>query len=182
MGQQLPAYKKEFDRKIELQEVEAMINRAKQPSHKFLIALLYLTGARPAEIIELKRRDFEIVANDLRVSLRTKKGGRPRVLPFDLDSPFVRELILPYLEQLPEAESLALPFRTTPHVRQIVYETSGNTLCPYAFRHSRLTRLAEDHATVPQLMMWKGSKNMSSVADYLFLDPSHLNEFKRKIK
>jgi integrase len=178
----MPKYKKEYDRKIEPEEVQAMINKAKHPSHRFLIAVLYLTGARSSEIVELKRRDFEIVGNDLRIALRTKKGGRPRVLPFDLDSPFVRELILPYLEQLPEAESWALPFRTTPRVRQIIYETSGNTLCPYAFRHSRLTRLAEDHATVPQLMMWKGSKDMSSVADYLFLDPSHLNEFKRKIK
>ena len=74
----MPKYKKEYDRKIEPEEVQAMVNKAGHPSHRFLIAVLYLTGARPAEIIELKRRDFEIVANDLRVSLRTKKGGRPR--------------------------------------------------------------------------------------------------------
>ena len=59
----MPRYTKKIDRKIEFEEVQAMIDRAKYPAHKFVIALLHLTGARLAELSELKRRDFSVTGS-----------------------------------------------------------------------------------------------------------------------
>jgi integrase len=52
-----------------------MIQKAKSQEHKVLI-LLYLTGARPAELLELKKRNFMIVGSDLRMILPTRNGRR----------------------------------------------------------------------------------------------------------
>lgn len=43
----------------------------------------------------------------------------------------------------------------------------GTEICPYNFRHSRLTLLSEDGAGVEKLMYFKGSRDISSIATYL---------------
>lgn len=52
----------------------------------------------------------------------------------------------------------------------------GVNICPYNFRHSRLTLLSEMGAGIETLMYFKGSKNISSIAPYL-----HAKEVKFKI-
>jgi len=43
----------------------------------------------------------------------------------------------------------------------------GTELCPYNFRHSRLTLLSEAGAGIETLMYFKGSRDIKSIANYL---------------
>ena len=43
----------------------------------------------------------------------------------------------------------------------------GKEICPYNFRHSRLTQLSEQGAGLETLMYFKGSKNIRSIQTYL---------------
>ncbi len=43
----------------------------------------------------------------------------------------------------------------------------GTEICPYNFRHSRLTLLSESGAGIETLMYFKGSRDIKSIANYL---------------
>jgi integrase len=184
----LPLYKKDFKRLIEFPEVDQMIQKTKNPEHKVLLALLYLTGARPAELLELKKRNFLIVGSDLRMILPTKKRKKAgavndRLLPVDIEeTPFVKSLIMPWVESLPSQDSDVLSIRTTTRIQQIVYALSDNQLCPYTFRHNRLSQLAMGGATVDELRQWKGASNIASITPYLLMSPRVLDRIKKGIK
>lgn len=179
----MPRYKKVIDRLIELDEVQLMLNRAKTLEHKVLVALLYLTGARPAEILELKARDFQVVLTDLQIRLLTKKGGYSRLLPLNIElTPYVKDLIIPWVESMKDPDSRVFTFHTTTRIQQIIYETSEGALCPYNFRHNRLTKMAMSGANMYELMAWKGAKDSNSVKQYLFQSPNALQGLKDKVR
>lgn len=52
----------------------------------------------------------------------------------------------------------------------------GVKLCPYNFRHSRLTLLSESGAGIETLMYFKGSRDIKSIANYL-----HARKIKYKL-
>jgi integrase len=160
-----------------------MIKKTKRPGQKVAIALEYITGARPAELIELRKRHFRIIGSDLQIIVPTKKGGFERVLPFDIENtPYVKELIIPYTQSLPEPDSFILPFRTTTRLKQLTYEASDNKLCPYNFRHNRLSQLGLIGASLQELMNFKGARDAKSVIPYLYRNPAALDGLKRRIK
>jgi integrase len=76
----LPKYTKDIKPIVEFDDAEAMIQRARHEEHKVLVAVEYHTGARPVELLELKKGDFTISGPDLRVVLATKKSGDPRLI------------------------------------------------------------------------------------------------------
>ena len=52
----------------------------------------------------------------------------------------------------------------------------GINICPYNFRHSRLTQLSEQGAGIETLMYFKGSRDIKSISNYL-----HAREIKYKL-
>lgn len=176
----MPRYKKEINRLIEPLDVQKMLERCKNEEQKVLIILLYLTGARPIEIISLRKKDFLFLGNELHIRLATAKGGIERTLPFALETPFL-DILLSYLNGISDPERSVFSFRTTTRIKQIVNEVSLGELCPYNFRHSRLSKLAMMGATFHELMYWKGAKDTRSVSDYLYRNPAVLSRWKDKI-
>jgi len=160
-----------------------MIDKTNNIQHKVCVALLYITGARPIEIAMLKTRDFTINENDIRIFLTTKKRGINRLLIFDKNTPFVQELIIPYINQLlKEGREDIFDFKTSDRIKQIVYLLSDNKLTPYSFRHNRLTQLALAGATPYELMVFKGAKSLDSISPYIYRSPNMLVNLKDKIR
>lgn len=168
----MPKYKKNIEQIVKRAEVDSMIERANSFEHKFLIAMLYLTGARPSELLELTREDFEVYYDYVNVLLRTKKRGLPRTIQLWNDAPYVKPIILPYIEWLDRAglESV-FSFKSPTWIRIIVYRASDNKYCPYSFRHSRLTKMAKAGAGPFELMQWKGAKRFDSIRPYIMHSP-----------
>lgn len=179
----MPKYKKDVKKEITQKEVEVLISRCSQPDHQVAIALLYLTGARPSEMVKLAKEDF-ISPGDgtLRIHIVTTKKGYERGLIMDIDTtPFVKSLIIPYIIALPE-KSPVFGFRTPDRLKHIIYAVSGNTLTPYSFRHNRMFRLAEAGADPFELMAWKGGKKLDSIIPYVMRSGWMIAKLKSKIK
>ena len=176
----MPKYKKNIKRIIQLDDANAMIAKAKHEEQRVLVALEYHTGARPSELLELRRRDFTIVGPDLRIVLQTKKGGDPRLISYDIQAtPFVPDIVLPWIQKLESADSPIFSFTTTTRIKQIIYELSEEKFCPYNFRHSKLTRMAMQGATAWELKAFKGAKTLRSVEPYVNLSPNTLEKFRK---
>ena len=169
------AYKKDINYIVTKADAQAMIDRARNPRDKALFALLYLTGARESELIELREKDIiaSIEEKLVYIRLTTKKLGRvkgfvigDRTLEIPRDAPFM-DAVINWASIKP---GLLFEINES-RVRQLVYEYSDNRFCPMNFRHSRLTKLSRAGASVDELMYFKGAADLKSVGSYIRAKP-----------
>jgi len=162
---------------IDLEEFKALYNHCKSITEKAWITLLWLTGARPSEILQLTKNDITIEPDKIHFHIKTlklKKSGdfivekRTLSLKLSSDNKFIIN-ISKHLSRLRDESKLFQFDRKTGYniIQRLGYETIGISLCPYNFRHSRLTLLAEKGASLEELMRFKGSRTVQSVRPYL---------------
>jgi len=143
------------------------------------ITILWFTGARPSEILELRKKDITINPESIQFVISTKKIGfnkadgfiiekRTLVLKISENNKYVKNLknfLRPYKDN-----STLFKFSRRTGLN-IIYRlglmTFGFKLCPYNFRHSRLTILAENGATIETLKRFKGARSDKSIRKYL---------------
>jgi len=160
-------------------EFTSMYNNAEGRQDRAWLTVLWFTGARPSEILELRKKDIIINPESIQFVLSTKKLGfrksdgfiiekRTLVLKISEKNRYVKNLCR-YLEPFKDGE-LIFSFSRR-HGLNIIYRISmrafGFKLCPYNFRHSRLTLLAEKGATIEELKRFKGARGDKSVTNYL---------------
>lgn len=166
----MPKYRVDINRLVEKEEVALMVSYTKKRRDRFVIAMLYITGARPTEILKMKEGAIIEKDDKIRITLPTLKLNKlrfviqERTLEFDRDTPFIN-YVMDYKDRLP-MKTISLR-----RIEQIVEKLSDGMFCPYNFRHSRFTKLARQGMTVDELMYWKGSQTTDSVSDYLRAKP-----------
>ena len=175
----MPKYLKNIRHIVERHEVERMMALTLDKRNRSLIACLYLTGARPCEVTAIRGRDlnleiplspgyFALTIPTAKLAMTTDFIIPERTLEIPYNAPFADDF-LEYAAGYPEAARL---YGISPQmVKKIVYKASEDKLCPYHFRHSRLTKLSREGASVDQLMAWKGSRDTRSVGAYLASKP-----------
>jgi len=155
-------------------EVRDMINRARWPWLKALIAFLYLYGCRISEALNLKRRNIWVDGRYLVAQIgvlkrrKEKKGpyeNIPHLLRVHIDAPFVKDILLPYIQGIKNREAKIFPFS-----RQLAWlrmKELNQKISPHVFRHDRLMKLALKGATEAQLMDWAGWTDARPAGDYI---------------
>ncbi|MEE9364819.1 MAG: site-specific integrase [Cellulophaga sp.] len=182
--------------KEEYQKIKRMAgeNHHNSIQAKTLVTLLYYTGRRPSEILELQSDNFERDRRYLNVKMQTKKRGRGSYiyLPMNEDIKEVWE----YVKNLPPKFYIIWEFKgsSIKKVNGKEYEVTsykieywikkwsklaGKKLTPYFFRHNRLSELALKGADMNELMHFKGSKDVSSVIPYLHMSPKKIKKLAR---
>jgi integrase len=166
----MPRYKKDINLIVTNEMAQAMIDKALIQRDKFLVAILYFSGARPDELLRLKKQDIVEDNGKLVIKLHTSKLGKhegflieDRLLTMNSEMPFFDIVRTYWMESLGEY-LLSISER---RMEQVIENLSDCKLCPYNFRHSRLTKLARAGATLDQLMYWKGAVDTKSVAPYI---------------
>ena len=152
------------------EDAEVMISKATSPRDKFLVAILYFSGARPDELIRLKKENIVEREGILDIKLHTSKLGksggfiiRERILSMNPGMEFFMIIKDYWINSLDDV-LLDISER---RMEQIIEDLSDKRFCPYNFRHSRLTKLARIGATLDQLMYWKGANDIRSVSPYI---------------
>lgn len=167
----MPVYKKDINLIVVSEMSHAMIDKATNLRDKFLVAIMDFSGARPNELTKLGKKDIVLREDGcLEIKLHTDKLGkenkfiiRERTLTMRPGMNFF-DIIKTYWAT---SNSDFLLNMTTRRMEQIIEQLSDGKLCPYNFRHSRLTKLARSGATLDQLMYWKGATDVKSVSPYL---------------
>lgn len=180
----MPEYSKtDVSETINKKDAVALVEGARNYRDKCLISLMFCIPVRPKELLELKKKDFllykdletregeriefEIVTKKLRGKFQPK-----RVFTiFRYDVPFVFfKSIWVHVRSLRGLDSLVFDISDR-RIRQVVdnlgVRVIGRHLCPYAFRHSVLTRFAQEGKGIADLMYFKGSSDIRSISPYL---------------
>lgn len=162
------------------EDVAAMFKLAAGNYERVLLSLLWLTGARPSELLELAREDIAYDASSLTLRLKTLKLGENkknhpthRVLKFKrpsgLDSNIYMETIINHIKVM-QPEGQVLPYGRrwiALVVHRLAIRATNHEISPYHFRHSVLTHMAAAHATIDELKHFKGAATIDSIMVYM---------------
>lgn len=181
---------------INPEHIDQVVNRL--PSqHKSmatsLIYCLYLTGARPIEILNLKAKDVKKDGVYLRIQVPAAKNGLARPIYIKYDNPYAK-FLHEYSRQLMPEMFIHYKYRGK-YVRQVInkkgvvknYAEIGrpvrsnfakwfkgvlggeDTIVPYHLRHNRFSKLSEAGATLEEMRLTKGSKTLASIIPYIHM-------------
>lgn len=79
-----------------------------EPGLRVILSLGWLTGARISELLMLRKKDVREEGQDVRIILHTLKQRKHRLreLVFSREDPFISNVIIPYVQVLPDPESM----------------------------------------------------------------------------
>lgn len=195
----MPKYSKsDIRRIIRDKDFSAIIKKTRLPRDRFFLTILYVTGARPSEIMGDSGRNLKgMTWGDIRVDperntitffvpvSKLKKNvfavdKRELVLSFDPDAPdlpvkIIFDMIEVHFKNLKrwktnfneDAPLFTMSRKTGYNIVERAGKQIGIQICPYNFRHSRLTQLSEQGAGLETIMYFKGSKDIKSISPYL---------------
>lgn len=170
-----------------------------QVKHKYLPAarsaliLLYYSGCRPIEALELERISFRKQGGKLWIVFPAKKGGESGTLMFSLKNPHIKELAeFALAAWLPQQKIFArlighrkknglkmvkvkdnstgeihlLPAEDKTYKLNYLIKKTFDTI-PYFLRHNRFSRAMQNGATLRQVKELKRAKTEQSCYTYL---------------
>lgn len=179
------------------EDVKAMFNIAKNDEEKAWISILWMTGARPQEILMLTTDRVTITEDEISFNMPTLKLGgaadfkvkdRELTIPRESADKDMREgSNFVYQETIVRFVSSRVPrshlFTRTTRWGQKVLNRLGEKatkvkVTPYHFRHSFFVWFARRGATLDELMNWKGALSVQSVSPYLRAKPQKMDKEK----
>jgi len=186
----LPSYLT-LDEVEKLFELAALDKTVKGYRNQTIIYLLYASGMRVSELVNLRIGQIHFDTGFIHV---VGKGNKERTLPIPLN---ILQLIRFYLDKiyiklLPKnsksvSQDLLFPFflngKVKPISRQIVFlilkkiiKMSGikKNISPHSLRHSLATHLLKNGANLRSLQLLLGHESISTVQIYTHVDTSHL--------
>ena len=160
-------------------EYQRILEATTSPQLKLIIELLYETGARVSEILDLKIQNVEFNSYGAKLFVHGKTGQR--VIPVVWYARDLRQFLLTHpSKDKPESnlfyikkEGQMLPFEYPNFRKQlgIVCKRAGinKRIHAHLFRHTRMTELAKTlpEQTLKQLAGWSGSSKIAEVYIHL---------------
>ncbi|MEM2900642.1 MAG: site-specific integrase [Thermoplasmata archaeon] len=163
--------------------IDRMMAACDREEERFVIAMHYIFGLRPGELITMETDNFLVVGNLLNVKIKTLKGGVQREIRLDINTtPFLKNVILPFIQK---KQGRLFDWNHTTNINAVfkkVKKKLGENyeFNPNVFRHFRLSWLGYKGANIMQLKAWKGARSYESIEPYLDYKP--ITEFERSIR
>ena len=165
-----------------------------------LVICLYLTGARPVEVLNMKAKDISKESQFILAKVPASKNGLPRTIYLQIRNSLAKEL-LNFAMSLMGERYLFWNFRGSSRQKYITdngflkeynvityklryyFKIWFNSLIPpYFLRHNRFSQLSQDGASMDQLKNLKGAKSYESIQPYTHLSSDSAKKIARKIK
>ncbi|MBU0459181.1 MAG: tyrosine-type recombinase/integrase [Nanoarchaeota archaeon] len=165
-------------------ETKRLLDSIKNPKHQLMIKLLYATGMRVSELINLKIKDFEF--NDNYGWVRDGKGGKDRLFILALK---LKEELLDHLRinHLNDSDWLFCgngnSHYTASSIRLIIKKATkiasiNKNVHPHTLRHSFATHLIENGYAVTEVQPLLGHDSLETTMIYLHMASPDLMKVK----
>lgn len=155
-------------------QVESMINHLTNIKHKTIVTLLYSTGIRLGELINLDVSHLLMDRKQLRVV--NGKGGKDRIITIPITAVVI---INNYLEKYKPMQMLIEgnpkgSRYSSSSVRKIIKRTArevgiGTEISPHSLRHAYATHHIENGTNLVSLQQQLGHKDISTTIKYVHL-------------
>lgn len=170
---QRPLVKDHLAEKIlTIEQIERLIEAARKPKAKLLIRFAYSTGARPSEVVSIKRADLKEREEGGQVTIFGKYGLTRRLL---IAEPLWSDLIqFCHFNQLKSDDRIFQITRTSfwrTVKRAAVRAGMGWAASPHWLRHSHASHALENGAPLPLIRDALGHRNLMATTKYIHARP-----------
>lgn len=187
---ELPKLRKKLPNTLSKEEVENLldINLTDNYSYrnKAMLELMYATGLRVSELVNLKINDIDFDSCFVRTM---GKGSKERIIPInDYSIFFIKKYILEYRNEMMKkhyhdyifVNNHGLPITRQGFfkiIKAIAHEKNINsTISPHTLRHSFATHLLDYGADLRSIQEMLGHSNLSTTQIYTHVSSEHLKE------
>ena len=166
---------------LQIDEVRALINSAKDPKHKLLIKLLYSSGLRLSEVQKITTNDFEL--NEKIGWVRRGKGQKDRMI-------ILSDMLISDLKPiLKNHEGYLFPGRfegkpvSKRYIQKVVKDCAHaakikKDVHVHTLRHSFATHLLENGTDIRKIQALLGHSNLNTTQVYTHLSNQELKKIK----
>lgn len=189
LGANSPRVPKKLPRVVMLEEIETILRSDMEPKERAVFELLYATGLRVSELVELEVGNVDLKNNTVKTM---GKGSKERVIPLGSHAKAAieryledRNLMLRLLNITPDPKKLFLNNRGGKISRQFVYSfiracgeklIGGKTISPHTIRHSFATHLLERGADLRVVQELLGHSSIVTTQLYTHVSKKRLKE------
>jgi len=171
---------KQLPKVLSKKEILAMIHNTENIKHKIIIQLLYSSGLRLQELINLKRNDIDFERGIINV--RKGKGNKDRIT---LLSENLKLNLLKYYSNYLLKSEYVFEGRngkyTKKSVQKVLEKSSkiiNKKVTPHMLRHSFATHLLESGTDIRYIQKLLGHSNASTTQIYTHVSNKELNKIK----
>lgn len=173
----VPRVDKKLPKYITFDEFNRLLSFVKKKRDKLILLLLFYTGVRVSELVNLKKEDVLIREGFIRVY---GKGGKERMIPIPK---FLIEELNSYIQNLKDEKLFNI---STRQVERIVkkYAKLANInkkVTPHVLRHSLATMLLSNGVDIRYIQEILGHSSLSITQIYTHVIPSKLKEIYEKV-
>jgi site-specific recombinase XerD len=169
-----------------------------------MLIIMYYTGARPNEIIQLRGEDIGKKGQHITVKLKGSKRGLPRTIYLPYKRELVKEFYNYAMGCMPDMflfwfyqnryiryrknkkgeikEYEEITGRIRHYVRQWFKGVFEDPIPPYFLRHNRFSKLMENGATIEEIRLLKGSRTYNSVMPYIHMSSKKARSLASKME
>jgi len=163
-----PKSKKQLPKVLSKEEIQIILNNTKNEKHKLIISILYSSGLRLSEVINLKREHINIY-NDT-ILIKQAKGKKDRITML---SKKVKEQLTKYLLNTNFKTQYLFEGRCGKYskksVQEILKKSSANLnkhITPHMLRHSFATHLLEAGTDIRIIQKLLGHSKLETTTIY----------------
>ena len=177
-----PRPKEKLPEVISKVEVKMMIDITKNLKHKTIISLLYSTGMRRGELLNLKIN--EIDSKRMLIKIKDAKGGKERItLLSEKMLSLLREYYKQYTPKVYLFEGQKGGQYSAESIVNIVKKAASKSgiksrVTPHMLRHSFATHLIEDGTSIRFIQQLLGHSSIKTTEIYTNVSTTYFNEIK----
>lgn len=184
---EMPRYKAPIPEVLSQEEIVALINTTSEKNQSLrdrtILELMYATGLRVSELVQLKKSDVNLEAGFL---IASGKRSKERVVPIGSCS---KDAIKGYLEKdKPKGVFLFPNKRGNKLTRQAIWklirkyakQIEKTRISPHTIRHTFATHLLEGGADLRSVQILLGHEDISTTQIYTHVDSKRLKEIHKK--
>jgi len=183
-----PILKKEFDRLITATNRNLSLQHSSKIKFKRAFTLLYITGCRVSEIVQLHSKDIEMMIKNNEFSLRNNtKTKSSRLITFDenrVQIEFLRN-ILPADNEYLFIKNNSIKPQTVSSLKyqmnKFIHKTLGELYSTHSFRAGYITTAHQVGLSIRHIQEDIGHSNSATTARYITVTHDEISRGKNRI-
>jgi integrase/recombinase XerD len=172
-----PKVDKKLPKFITFEEFQKMLNVIKKERDRVIVSLLFFTGMRVSELVNLKKEDILLDSGFIKIY---GKGGKERVVPIP---DFLKEKLKEYMDSIKGERLFNISARQVERLIKKYAKLAGITkkVTPHVLRHSLATMLLSKGVDIRYIQEILGHSSLSVTQIYTHVVPTKLKEIYREV-
>ncbi len=178
-----PKKTKSLPKVLSKEDIKKMIAATTNLKHRLVIQMLYSTGIRVNELVNLKKEDINVERNTVTVISGKGKKDRITVLSESIKNELLKYALQTNKKYLFQGRGEKYPVKTIQKILDTARRKAGmlRKVTPHMLRHSFATHLLEQGTDIRYIQKLLGHEQLTTTQIYTKVSNAELNKIKNPL-